>query len=162
MDNEEHWKGVLDDWTTDKIRRLTEAREHWVAVAAEYGANQDQRHLTIHSKINNASTSILSLRLAMSKGYHFLAQFILKMGGGHGVEVEEAAAFFQAKKEVEYKQMLWKRFQKLKSMGGAKRRRKNSTRKRRRRTARKKTRQRKPKRTLSKRKKSRGTRRRNR
>ena len=46
--------------------------------------------------------------------------------------------------------------------GGAKRRRKNSTRKRRRRTARKKTRQRKPKRTLSKRKKSRGTRRRNR
>ena len=51
--------------------------------------------------------------------------------------------------------------------GGAKRRRKNSTRKRRhgpvrRRTARKKTRQRKPKRTLSKRKKNRGTRRRNR
>jgi hypothetical protein len=122
----------------------------------------------IQNRVHKAGSSILALRLARLRGDHSLQELLLAMGDGHRGDHSEPTT------QAEADEMLRKALMRSKDQqgaqqpgalslkGGAKRRRKNSTRKRRRRTARKKTRQRKPKRTLSKRKKNRGTRRRNR
>ena len=118
----------------------------------------------IQNDVHKAGSSILALRLARLRGDHSLQELLLAMGDGHRGEHRVPTTPQEADEMLRkaLRRSLDQQDVDALVLGGAKRRRKNSTRKRRRRTARKKTRQRKPKRTLSKRKKSRGTRRRNR